>query len=810
MLLKYTLKNIFQKPGRLIVLMLCLIAACFFGFLAVDFGGSLKNIVGSLYTGNMGKTDYILISLSKEGIEGEDFSGAGPVNMCYRAYRIKTETERREKDYSYAISTEAHYWFFGDREKAVEMGVCPAGSDPGLGEAFIGKEYSEEFGIKEGDTVILKNTDNEDVEFKVTGIFEEIGALKDGYSGIISKESAYQLLGYKNFKQAYLDLLNDNYDEFEEYMQKEHPGITVITAYGDEAVLNMLTNLSYIVYLLFVLVFALVIFVTISFTEKILTERMSVIGTLRSIGMSMKRTTFILLFENVIYGLAGSGLALIFYLIFRKIMENSLSEETMGTGLGHINIPLFLLVIAGAVLIQILIPLKEVLKAVKTSIRDIIFENRDTECRISIRKTIAGYALIVAGSVTGLCIDNIVLDIICILLIIVGGGMCIQFTVRFLTEKLAVLFGKIRMPVAELAAMECGTKKTNAGNAVLTIVAVTASIAVFVMGSSMIYAMNKPEYDTDVVITNIFESRADDYAYLDEYESITEKEFFYNTSESIRYGSSEDEFFSIWALPETDQYIAFGKLPDELADDEMFINVTAAQTMHVKVGDTINIRFHSDGLFPRDLMMRVAGISEEDKFGEGAMIMINAKNYKELYDDDIGMILIRSTDPDKLVHQLEAALTDGEVVKSNTKLIEETEEDNKDINLILYMITLAAMGLTLVGISGNQVIGFVSRKKEYAMLHSTACSRKKIIRMILAENAMLFAISVVSAAVIAIPAVLLISKVFRLTNLGMIMEARFDTLAGCALLLWLITMLTAGTPIRGLKKMNTAVEMKYE
>ena len=174
------------------------------------------------------------------------------------------------------------------------------------------------------------------------------------------------------------------------------------------------------------------------------------------------------------------------------------------------------------------------------------------------------------------------------------------------------------------------------------------------------------------------------------------------------------------------------------------------------------------------------------------------------------MILIRSTDPDKLVHQLEAALTDGEVVKSNEKLIEETEEDNKDINLILYMITLAAMGLTLVGISGNQVIGFVSRKKEYAMLHSTACSRKKIIRMILAENAMLFGISVVSAAVIAIPAVLLISKVFRLTNLGMIMEARFDTLAGCALLLWLITMLTAGTPIRGLKKMNTAVEMKYE
>ena len=810
MLLKYTLKNIFQKPGRFIILMLCLIAACFFGFLAVDFGGSLKNIVGSLYKANMGKADYILISLSKEGIEGEDFSGAGPVNMCYRAYRVKTETERQEKNYSYAISSEAHFWFFGDNEKAVEMGLCPAASTPGLGEATIGKEYSEKFGIKTGDVITLKDINDEDVEFKVTGIFEEVGALKDGYSGMISKESAYQLLGYKNFKQAYIDLLNDNYEEFEEYMQKEHPGITVINTYGDEAILDLLHNISYILYLLFVLVFALVIFVTISFTEKILTERMSVIGTLRSIGMSMKKTTFILLFENILYGLTGSLLALILYLFVRKIMVNLLSEETLGTGLEHVNIPLFMPVIAGAVLIQLLIPLKEVLKAVKTSIRDIIFENRDTECRISVRKTIAGFALIVVGIIAGLCIDNIVLDIICILLIIVGGGMSIQFTVKFLTEKLAKLFGKSRMPVAELAAFECGTKKTNAGNAVLTIVAVTASLAVFVMGSSMIYAMNKSVYDTDVIISDISESRADDYAYLDDYESITEKEFYYKTYESIRYGGSNDEFFTVWSLPVTDQYTGFGRLPDELADDEIFINITAAQKMRVKAGDTINIRFHSDGLFPKDMTMKVAGISTDDMFGEGAMIMINAENYKELYDDDVNMILIRCSEPDKLVHQLEAALTGGEQVKSNAKLMEETEEDNKDINLILYIITLAAMGLTLVGVSGNQVIGFVSRKKEYAMLHSTACSRKKIVRMILIENALLFGISVLSAAVITVPVVLLIAKVFRLTNLGMIMEARFDTMAGCALLLWLITMLTARTPIRSLKKMNTAVEMKYE
>ena len=143
MILKYTLKNIFQKPGRLIILMLCLIAACFFGFLAVDFGGSMKNLLTASFSKGMGNADYLAISLSKEGIEGEDFSGSGAVNLCYRAYRVKTETERREQNYAYAISTEAHFWFFGDYEKACDMGLCPKNAEPGFGEATIGKKYSE-------------------------------------------------------------------------------------------------------------------------------------------------------------------------------------------------------------------------------------------------------------------------------------------------------------------------------------------------------------------------------------------------------------------------------------------------------------------------------------------------------------------------------------------------------------------------------------------------------------------------------------------------------------------------------------------
>ena len=41
MLLRFTLKNMFEKPLRLFVLLLCVTVASFAGCLAIDIGGTL-------------------------------------------------------------------------------------------------------------------------------------------------------------------------------------------------------------------------------------------------------------------------------------------------------------------------------------------------------------------------------------------------------------------------------------------------------------------------------------------------------------------------------------------------------------------------------------------------------------------------------------------------------------------------------------------------------------------------------------------------------------------------------------------------
>ena len=56
----------------------------------------------------------------------------------------------------------------------------------------------------------------------------------------------------------------------------------------------------------------------------------------------------------------------------------------------------------------------------------------------------------------------------------------------------------------------------------------------------------------------------------------------------------------------------------------------------------------------------------------------------------------------------------------------------------------------------------------------------------------------------------MMARIFLLADIGLNLTLRYDTMLLCLVLLWVVTMLTALSPIRSLKKMNTAIEMKYE
>ena len=75
---------------------------------------------------------------------------------------------------------------------------------------------------------------------------------------------------------------------------------------------------------------------------------------------------------------------------------------------------------------------------------------------------------------------------------------------------------------------------------------------------------------------------------------------------------------------------------------------------------------------------------------------------------------------------------------------------------------------------------------------------------------MLFGVSALTALIVSVPVTMLIVRVFLLADVGINITLRYDTMFICLVLLWAVTMLTALSPVKSLKKMNTAIEMRYE
>ena len=804
MLFKYLFKNIFAKPGRLIVIMICMIVACFAGFLALDLGSTLGEVFSSFGEKYVGGADYIVAYFGSEGITDALFEGTVPTQFVGKRAVKKREIKRDEKLYNYAITESVSLYSFSDPDKARQLKALRMETLPNDGEVAISKKYSEKYGYQIGDELVVYNSEEEAVPLTVVNIYDNENYLGE-MSGYISDNQCSELLDQYTYNAGILGVDNADRKEFEKFMEENHPNIVLTPAYLSESFQKLLNNITYILYLVFVLVFVLVVFVTVSFVEKIVVERMSVIGTLRSIGMSMRKTTVILILENVIYGVAGSIIGFVLYLILRGYILKTIGGVAGATPeMGPVNPLKCLLIIAGAILIQVLVPLTEILKAVKTSIRDIIFDTRDGEYKVSVFKTV----LIVGGFILGFTIKNLPVSIASVLLLILGGALSIQFIIKEVTLLLAKLFRRAKMPVAELAAFETGSKKPNSSNAVLAIAAITASAAIFVLGNSIVTTVKRPVYDADVIVEAAY-LKTGKYEFLKEIEDVRETEYIYVTSDAVSI-DGEDFDVDVLLLPKTDKYKQYGNLPDEIGEDEMIIDIQKATVLGLKEGDTVDLVFHDTGIFPRKKTLKVAGVTEYNRFLSTGTIILSEKLYNELYPDEVALILVGTDHPEKVKTEIENSLTNGEKVQTKEEYLADLQEDGAEVTMIIIGVMAAAIGLTLIGISGNQVIGFASRKKEYAMLHSCACGKKDIIKMILTENGLLFGISVLVAAILCVPVSMLVQHIFVLSDTGIYVEPRYETMIISLVILWIVTMITALTPIRSLIKMNTAMEMKYE
>ncbi|MBO4241669.1 MAG: FtsX-like permease family protein, partial [Clostridiales bacterium] len=609
-------------------------------------------------------------------------------------------------------------------------------------------------------------------------------------------------------------------DEAKQILEDRYPDATVITMAATEQDMNMVNELKAFLYLMFAITFLLVIFVTVSICNRIVAERMSFVGTLRSLGMSSAGTARILLLENVIYAILGCIPALILYGLIRDPMLSSMftmsdsNGQTIAYDIPRMSLALVLGVVIGAIVIECLIPLRAVLKALKTSIRDIIFDNRDTAYRFSKSLTVTGIVFLVLAAVLFFFRSSLIAATFCIVCAVTSLALLFPMLLKLVTGLVRSSADKRGDAKWALAGVETISRKSTVGSGVLCVTTAAMAIVIMIVTTSVMDAMNFDAYSCDVIADTTRSAKY--YTYIDHLDGVTDSEMIYTTISEARINEEEKNVnLSYYGLPEGGfKYLSgFNGLPDQIGDGEVWVDRRNANRTGVSIGDTLTVTVDPDGVFPIKREYTVAGIYElESLEGTKACLFVNLDEYKLIFNDNPFEILICSDDPDTTASLLQ---TYGKgtytKVKTHQALVEETRTSMRKFNAIMTAIIAVALGMTCIGMITNQLIGFEGRKKECAVLLSTSMTKRQLSGILFREVLLTSLTAAGTGTVIGVLLCKIISDAIENTDsISMPVDISPVAVIFFFLLLVVLFTLTVLFPIRSLKKMKISEQIKYE
>ncbi|MBR5938480.1 MAG: ABC transporter permease [Clostridiales bacterium] len=838
-IVKHTLKNMFSKPFRAFMLILCILICSFAGMMTFDMSNSIKNILESAFLSMFGDSNVMVTSAID--LQDSDFEGLPAHDKTLISANSTTFNVPGNTTYKYF--NEKSILVYGvNIEDATKMHLFASDVDLQDNEVAIPKALSEEVGLKVGDTIELNDLDGQPHAYTVKSILSYKGILSSKYNVAVTVDGFKTLLCDEEivYNGAYVHVHDrDLTGAFCEQMEEKTQGVVLEDLINGEMVTSQVNSITSLFAILFMICLMLVIFVTISLSERIMVERMGTVGTLRSLGVSPKNTSLIVLFENALYGLLGGVLGTVLYVLTRDPIFNNVftlnsgSDMKLEMNLGSVSWISMVGVIIGAIVIECLCPIKELTKATRTSIRDLIFDNKETDYKYS-KKTLVASILFTVLAITGTVlvlsktVTNITLIFVSILLFVAGLFLGFPFILRAFSVLMENIFKKMNCPIAAFSCVQARTKKSSVGISRLFAMAVAIGLTLFVLSGAYISFVTRKPANADVVVNNLTEESSK-YSYFNEIDGVSDVEFFnFNWGVEFVLGQEDVDKFETANSKEmkelTHNAVMIGTegayklntsikdLPEKIGDNEIYMDKDVAEKLGYHVGDEIPMILGADRPDQVKKTLKLSGYCNTLKFASGsAVYVVSLNNYNELFKDHPTRCYIKTTDPEGAVNTIKER--SGCMIESCQTMedyMKDVKAEGAGLMTLLYMLIGMGVLLTFIAVVSNQIIGFSGRRRECAVLVSTAMNRGKLKKAFLSESL----ISCLLAMGVAVAFSTIVTILFQkaLEMLEMNFGLTIDPISTAAFLLglFLIFVLTVLMPIKNIRKMKIAEQLKYE
>ena len=196
---------------------------------------------------------------------------------------------------------------------------------PKEGEAVLSKKVAETYAVKKGDTILLRDSDNNEMHLKVTGICEN-----HIYNYVyIAPESYENQIGDVVFNNVYVRLPDaSDIHEVSAVLMKAD-GVTAVTVNSDmlSRISQMMSCMNYIVIIIIICAGALAFIVLYNLNNINITERVREIATIKVLGFYPKETASYVFRENMVLTAIGCGLGLILGKWFHRFVMGEIQID---------------------------------------------------------------------------------------------------------------------------------------------------------------------------------------------------------------------------------------------------------------------------------------------------------------------------------------------------------------------------------------------------------------------------------------------------------------------------------------------------
>lgn len=826
----YLLRNLWEKKGRtfLLLLSVSLVAALFFASSAI--GTTFTDIIMNRIKLQTGRADLmimagertvspLLTARAAETVSG--VAGVIPQRNGSAVFRQSWKSRKTISITGISLADAARMRLFevdNDTEGVAFEGL----------RAIVSQPFASENELVPGSgfTLDLAGGPKRFVVHAVcsNGLFTNTG---DDLPIVVPFDTLASLQGGRGGAPLLWIVATDNAAPslaiLQESLKQAYPGCEVEQPVDPVLIAAELEELTIPFMLMTALVSFMSIFIIYSSFRVISQERLPVIGTFRSIGATKRMANGILLGESLLYGILGGGAGILLgQLVLRGLTSTMIATMTTG-GLAlsvrftpgqAVRAFLFALVLC------FFSSLAPILKVSGLPVKDVILNTVEKVKKKGWGRHAAGVVLLVAAfllpgsdrgsadmilSLSGMCCG---LAATILLVPLLTRGL-----VFILKHPFAFLFGNVGM----LAAKNLRENRNLLNNIAMLAIGISSLLMINTISASVADEVgnvySRCRYDLTMSCAGMGRSTEQRLIAQDGVSDVLGMYELYYRVEiggsgkqvGLVQGYGDQAFFD---YNDYDRSKETERALDGFNDARnLLMTPSLMKAHHLKTGDMVTLRFSG-----RDRDYRLVG-TIDTMMQNGSVAIIPAKYLKvDAGLSEYSAFLIRtSKDPDALVTKL------GQVFERQYPYLQTLEgqaEQNRTSNEGLFMLlrsfSLLAMGIGVIGIVNNLVVGFIQRQRVFAMMRSVGMERRQMAVMLMLES---FTGGIVGGLIGSGSGLLLLygcASLLQTIDLPVQLTVQPEQIAGMLVGGMAVMLLASLSPIRKSAKMKLVESLKYE